>query len=406
MAQTAESERHVQSVTELTARLKHQLESNFPAQWVTGEVSNLARPNSGHYYFTLKDENSQLRAVMWRSTASRLKFQLEEGQAIVCCGDIDLYIPRGTYQLVCRLVEPAGEGAMQIAFRQLHRKLQAEGLFDPGQKQPLPRIPQRIGLITSPSGAAIHDFCQVVKRRWPMLKILVIPCRVQGKEAADEVVSAIRMAQNIQPHLDVLVVTRGGGSIEDLWTFNEEAVVRAVRASRIPTLSAIGHEIDLTLCDLAADVRALTPSEAGEKLVPNRLEWRDALDDTVRRLARHLLHGSQLARNRVDSVINRRIFRSPQDWLEEFARGLDQQQHRFTVAAERALERQQDRIEHLATRLNAVSPLNTLARGYSVTLNRSGQVIRSTEDVQMGDEIVTRLQSGTLHSRLERTTNS
>ncbi len=250
------------SVSQLTLLIKESLETEFPAVWVSGEVSDVAKPQSGHVYLTLKDKQAQIRGIIWRTVAARLKFDLRDGQEVVCRGGLDVYPPRGVYQLIIRQIEPLGVGALQLALRQLHQRLAAEGLFDPSHKQPLPRFPQRVAFVTSPTGAAIRDFLEVARRRWSGVQVLVIPAKVQGAGAAADIVRGIETANRLADPPDVLVVGRGGGSLEDLWCFNEEPVVRAIYASRIPVVSAVGHEIDVTLSDLVADVRALTPSEA------------------------------------------------------------------------------------------------------------------------------------------------
>jgi exodeoxyribonuclease VII large subunit len=256
------------TVSELTARIKDMLEGSFPAVWVSGEISNFSRPQSGHCYFTLKDDIAQIRAVMWRGTALKLKFAMSDGLEVLCRGHLDVYAPRGSYQLVVDELEPKGVGALELALRKLREKLSAEGLFDPARKRPLPVFPKRIAFVTSPTGAAVRDFLEVLRRRWRGVEVLIIPARVQGDGSVTEIVAGIRAANRLKPAPDVLIVGRGGGSLEDLWSFNEEAVVRAIAASRIPTVSAVGHEIDVTLADLVADVRALTPSEAAERVVP------------------------------------------------------------------------------------------------------------------------------------------
>ena len=275
----------VLTVSELTGQIKELLEEGLPAVWVAGEISNMSRPQSGHVYLTLKDDRAQIRAVLWRSTALQLRFALADGLDVICRGTIDVYAPRGSYQLVIRQIEPQGEGALQLALRQLKAKLAAEGLFDENRKRPLPRYPRRVAFVTSPTGAAIRDFLEVIGRRWRGLDVLVIPARVQGEGAAAEIAAGIRAANRLAHRPDVLVVGRGGGSLEDLWCFNEEVVVRAIVASEIPVVSAVGHEIDVTLADFAADRRALTPSEAAELVVPDREELLLRLDSNRQRLA-------------------------------------------------------------------------------------------------------------------------
>ena len=269
--------RKLLSISELTNQIKDYLQSRFSAVWVAGEVSDLARPPSGHVYMTLKDGNAQIKAVMWRTAAQRLKFPIEDGMEILCHGEIDIYPPRGTYQLIVRQIELRGEGAAQRALRMLQEKLRQEGLFDADHKKRLPKFPRRVAVVTSPTGAAIRDFLEVARRRWRGAEICVIPARVQGAESAAEVVRGIKLANKSSLDFDLLVVTRGGGSMEDLQSFNSESVCRAIFASRVPIISAVGHEIDVTLSDLVADVRGLTPSEAAELALPSVDEIRSRL---------------------------------------------------------------------------------------------------------------------------------
>ena len=292
--------------------------------WVVGEISNYSRPQSGHSYFTLKDDQAQIRAVMWRSAAARLKFDLADGLDVVCHGHIDVYAPRGSYQLVVDELQPKGVGALELALRKLREKLAAEGLFDPARKRKLPAFPRRVAFVTSPTGAAIHDFLQVLRRRWRGVDVLVIPARVQGEGAAQEIVAGIRLANRVSPRPDVLIVGRGGGSLEDLWSFNEEPVVRAIAASKIPTVSAVGHEIDVTLADLVADVRALTPSEAAERIVPAAEEIGARVRAYQQRL-RHAAHRRVMwLRARFDGVAAQRPFRRPFDLIHDRSRRLDE----------------------------------------------------------------------------------
>ena len=272
------------SVGELTAQIKDLVEAGFPSVWVSGEISNLARPSSGHVYLTLKDDAAQLKACMWRGNAQRVRFDLHDGLEVICHGHLEVYAPRGQYQLIIHSLEPRGMGALELALRQLREKLAREGLFDPARKKPLPAFVRQIAVVTSPTGAAIHDFLQVLGRRWRGADVLIVPTRVQGEGSAMEIAAAIETANRLKRSIDCLVVTRGGGSLEDLWSFNEEPVVRAIAASRIPVISAIGHEIDVTLADLAADVRALTPSEAAELVAPASEELAAGLRQMQKRL--------------------------------------------------------------------------------------------------------------------------
>lgn len=390
------------SVSQFTALLKGLVEAAFPSVWVSGEVSNLSRPQSGHCYFTLKDEHAQLRAVVWRTSAARMKFQLRDGMEIVCKGGVDLYAQRGSYQLVVTEAQPLGVGVLEMALLRLKEKLQSEGLFDPGRKRPLPRFPQRIGVVTSPTGAAISDFLQVLQRRWRAAHVLVIPTRVQGHGAAQEIAAAIATAQRVRPRLDVLVVGRGGGSVEDLWCFNEEPVVRALAGCKIPTVSAVGHEIDVTLADLAADVRALTPTEAAERVVPSAEDVSAHLQERGKRLGSALRRCVGLGRARLDGVAARRPLARPHAWLADHARRFDE----LDVAARRlmqaATQQQEQRLGSLAGKLDSLSPLAVLGRGYSITSDaQTGATLRSINKSRPGQRLLTRLLDGEVVSVVE-----
>jgi exodeoxyribonuclease VII large subunit len=390
------------TVSELTDRIKETLESAFPSIWVSGEISNLSRPHSGHIYLTLKDEAAQIRGVIWRGAAAGLRFDLQDGLEVICRGDIDVYPPRGSYQLVIRQIEPKGVGALQLAFRQLHARLAAEGLFDAQHKKPLPRFPRRIAFVTSPTGAAIRDFLEVVRRRWRGIHVLVIPARVQGEGAAADIVAGIKTANLLADPPDVLIVGRGGGSLEDLWCFNEESVVRAIFASRVPVVSAVGHEIDVTLSDLVADVRALTPSEAAERVVPSGDEVLASLNTIGQRLTTALRSRAATARSRIDAIAQRRVFRRPFDRLHELSRRVDELELRASRAMQNRLTRASDRLAALSGRLDSLSPLAVLGRGYSVThRTRDGQLVRDASTLTIGEQITSRLAKGQLVSRVE-----
>ena len=397
---TTDLQARVLSVSQLTALIQGTLESAFHSLWVSGEVSEVSRPHSGHIYFTLKDAQAQIRGVIWKSAAARIKFKLEEGQQVICQGDIDVYPPRGTYQLVVRQVEPIGAGALQLAFKQLQRRLAEEGLFDPIHKKLLPAFPRRVGFVTSPTGAAVRDFLEVAARRFRGVEILVIPARVQGDGAAAEIVRGIELANRLVPPLDVLVVGRGGGSLEDLWSFNEEAVVRAIFASRLPVVSAVGHEIDVTLADLVADVRALTPSEAAERIIPSADELTARLGQHERRLVSNLRSRATAARRHVEQLAKSRVLRDPKSLMYDLSRRLDE----LDAAAARAIRRRQaqasERVRATAARLESLSPLAVLARGYSVTTRTGGEVVRDAQQVELGETIRTRLARGELTSRV------
>lgn len=391
------------TVSQLTSQIKTTLEGTFPSVWVTGELSNVSRPQSGHVYLTMKDSAAQIRAVIWRSVASKLPFELSDGLEVVCRGEIDVYPPRGAYQLVIRRIEPLGEGALQLALRQLQQRLAAEGLFDACHKQPLPRFPRRIAIVTSPSGAAIRDFLEVLRRRWRGVQVLVIPSRVQGKEAAADLVRGIEWAHRLPERPDVLVVSRGGGSLEDLWCFNEETVVRALFAARIPVISAVGHEIDVTLSDLVADRRALTPSEAAELVVPSAEELRAGLDSQRQRLTSALRGRAREARARWEALAAHRVFRKPFATLQERARLLDELDWRAQHSLRHAIRHARQRLTGLASRLESLSPLAVLQRGYSLTLRtEKGSLVTDSSQVTAGDSLTTRLAQGSVVSRVER----
>jgi exodeoxyribonuclease VII large subunit len=392
----------VLSVYELTAQLKDQIEAAFPSVWVAGEISNFSRPHSGHCYLTLKDERAQLRAAIWRNAAMRVKFDLHDGLEVICRGHLDVYAARGSYQLIIEHIEPKGIGALDLALRQLREKLAKEGLFDPGRKRQLPRFVRRIGVITSPTGAAMHDFLQVLRRRWRGADVLVLGVRVQGDGAAAEIAAAIRTANALTLPLDCLVVTRGGGSLEDLWAFNEEVVVRAIHASRIPVISAVGHEIDVTLADLVADVRALTPSEAAELVAPAAEELTARLRQDEKRLAAALRWQLAAARARLDAVARHRMLRRPLDRVADLSRRLDELDVCLGRAVRRRAEAARRTVEAAAGRLESLSPLGVLSRGYSLTQRTSdGQVVRDAAELQPGDEILTRFARGQARSRVE-----
>ena len=401
-ADQSASDDHVLTVSDLTRDIKTSLQDRFSSVWVTGEISDLARPNSGHVYFTLKDDQSQIRAVIWRNTVTRLRVPLDDGLEILCRGDIDVYPPRGTYQLIIRHLEPRGEGALQAALRKLRAKLDAEGLFEPALKKPIPSLPRRIGVITSPSGAALRDFLQVAARRWRGVQIVIIPSRVQGVEAATEIVAAIETAHDIRPKLDALVVTRGGGSIEDLWSFNEEKVVRAIFAAELPVISAVGHEIDVTLADLVADLRALTPSEAAERVIPSADELQARLEQLDKRLQSVVVARFTHARSRLDALASRRVLRHPDESLRLWARRVDELQMRASRAISTQLSRQCERLAAVSGQLESLSPLSVLRRGYSLT-SRDDRILHDAVAVNAGDIITTRLARGEITSRVEST---
>lgn len=388
------------TVAQLTRRIESVLAESCSGIWVSGEISEVTRHGSGHLYLCLKDETAQIRGVIWRTTASRLPFKLQEGQHVLCGGDVEVYSPRGSYQLIIRVIEPLGLGAQQLALQQLKQKLAAEGLFDPRHKQPLPAFPRRIAFVTSPSGAAVRDFLQVASRRWRGIQLLVIPAKVQGDGAAEEIVRGIRAAHGLRQPPDVLVIGRGGGSVDDLGCFNDEKVVRAIFASTIPTVSAVGHEIDVTLADLVADVRALTPSEAAERIVPAVDEIKQGLLKLRQRLTGALRSQATNARRCLEQLAGRRVLRRPFELIKDRTQLLDELSERARRAACRQLEHARRQTASLAAHLESLSPLGVLARGYSVTLRENGEVLRDASSVAAGDLLRTKLERGEVTSQV------
>jgi exodeoxyribonuclease VII large subunit len=435
----------VMTVSQLTGLLRTSIESQFADLWLEGEVSNLRMPGSGHVYCTLKDELSQIRAVLFRSTALRLKFSLQEGMCIIVRGRLTLYEPRGEYQIVLDTVEPKGMGALQLAFEQLKARLSSEGLFDEAKKTPLPPFPQRVGIVTSPTGAAIRDMLSVLHRRWPTLHVIVVPVKVQGEGAAHHIAKAVTWL-NEEDLVDVMIVGRGGGSLEDLWSFNEELVVRAIAASRIPVISAVGHETDVTLTDFAADRRAATPSAAAETVVPVLADVVDRLRVLTIRASQTIGRHCVFEQRRLETQMGRLAqvrLRIRQEWQrtqvaverlrtltrDQITASRDLVRHRqrelaglnpvFVVKRSIAmitflmqrLERQamvladgrRRHIAAIAAHLTQLSPLAILGRGYSILSRlRDGVILRKADDVQLDEEILARLSQGQLHCTVKR----
>jgi len=403
--------RKVYTVGELTALVKGTLERAFAAPlWVEGEVSNLSRPSSGHSYFTLKDGAAQLAVVLFRDAARRaLAFALNDGQQVLVRGRLGVYAARGQYQLVADRIEPSGAGALALAFEALKRKLAAEGLFDPARKRPLPPFPRAVGVVTSPSGAALRDILKVLRRRWPRLGVVIVPVRVQGEGAAEEIADGIKLlneaaatgAPGLGP-IDVLIVGRGGGSVEDLQAFNEEIVARAIAASAIPVVSAVGHEVDFTIADFVADVRAATPSQAAELVVPVLAEVELDLAETAAALRRGLLGRLELARARVGALAARSPFRAPLALLEPGRQRADELAARLTAGGAGLLGRSREGLAGLVGKLESLSPLKVLGRGYSLT-TRLGALrpLADAAALAPGERIETRLARGRVTSVVE-----
>lgn len=386
------------SVSELTRQLKGVVELSFPCVAVVGEISNFSRSGSGHCYLTLKDEGAQLRAVVWRTTAQRLRFDMHDGLEVLAAGRIEVYPARGTYQLVVDQLVPQGIGALELAFRQLQEKLAGEGLFAPERKRPLPRFPRRIALVTSPTGAAVRDMLQVITRRWQAADIVIVPVPVQGAGAAEQIATALRGVHRI-PGVDVVVTGRGGGSLEDLWAFNEEAVARAIFECPVPVVSAVGHEIDVSIADLVADRRALTPSEAAELVVPHRAEVLAELNACRQCLGTAMTRRLRFARMQVDACASRRVLTKPLARIHELAERLDVFESRLRRAIRSRLEGKRQHLARLSASLHALSPLGVLERGYSITRNaETGDVVRSSAQLAAGDWLRTTTSEGEILS--------
>lgn len=426
------------TVSELNHQARHLLESSFIQVWVEGELSGFSRPSSGHWYFSLKDRKCQIRCAMFRGMNQRIRTMPKEGDKVRIRGKVTLYENRGDFQIIVEHIEPAGLGALQQAFEELKRKLQAEGLFEAGRKKPIPSLPAHIGVVTSPTGAAIHDILTVLARRCPGIPVTLYPTTVQGQPATAEIVRAIERAQ-AHGAADVLIVGRGGGSLEDLWCFNEEAVARAIATCSIPTVSAVGHETDVTIADFVADLRAPTPSAAAEKVSPDQQEMLRQINDREHRLTnaakrafqrlntrlehlsarlrdprRELLEKAQrldelelrlgkaieqrMDRSQVrhSNLAQRLTMQSPSKQLANSREALDRCASQRDKAMHRILARLQESLEHTAGTLNVVSPLATLGRGYAIARDERGNIMRNALDVSAGEQIFTHLASGTV----------
>jgi exodeoxyribonuclease VII large subunit len=413
----------IYTVSEITRLIRTELESSFPFLWIEGEVSNFHRHQSGHLYFTLKDEMSQLRSVMFRSEARQVIFELKDGLRVVCRGRISVYEPRGEYQLLVEVVEPKGKGALQLAFEQLKEKLKKEGLFDPGRKKKLPLLPKKVGVVTSPRGAAIVDILRTLERRFARLHILIYPVRVQGEGAADEIVEGIDYLGRL-PSLDVIIVGRGGGSIEDLWAFNEEKVARAIFRCPVPIISAVGHEIDFTISDFVADIRASTPSVAAEILVEKEQSFEERIVNLEKRLVhflRYLLQGWQ---GRVISLTQHRAFQNMRvkllnleqkvdeletrafDFIKNISRKISEDKSRAILLEEKArnslkgiLQNFSSKWESLSAQLHSLSPLDILRKGYTLCWKDGGQhLVRGIGDIRQEDEVTVSFYRGEFSS--------
>lgn len=386
------------SVSRLNALLRELVEDNFMQVWVEGEISNFSIPASGHWYFSLKDADAQVRAVMFRAQNRLLGFVPESGMRVVCRGRVSLYPQRGEVQLIVEGLEPRGVGGLQLAFEQLKNRLADEGLFAAERKRPLPAFPRVVGVVTSATGAAIHDIIQVLRRRGAGVHVLLRPVRVQGEGAAAEIAAAIAEL-NRQGEAEVLIVGRGGGSLEDLWAFNEESVARAIHGSKIPVISAVGHEVDHTIADFVADLRAPTPSAAAEMVARGRLELEGHLDHLVLRLAGQMRRRVDFGRERLHGL-HRRL-RSPRESLALARQRQAELARRLSQAMERRLKERAWRLSSLAERLDDLSPLRTLGRGYAIVSRSGGEVVRDTAVLTPGERVRLRFAQGQAAARIE-----
>jgi exodeoxyribonuclease VII large subunit len=392
------------TVTQVTSAIRDVLEGTFGRLRVHGEVSNLSRPQSGHLYFSLVDDasgrdrsrltSSQLACVAWRLVASRLRFRLENGQKVVVTGRIGVYEPRGTYQLVAEAIAPAGVGELQRLFAALKERLRAEGLFDPARKRPLPFLPGRIGLITSPSGAAIQDVLRVLYLRHPRAWVRIIPVRVQGEGAAAEIAAAIQAFQVGGGQADVLILARGGGSLEDLWAFNEEQVARALAASRIPTVAAIGHETDFSIADFVADARAQTPTQAAELAVPDLSDLAARLGGIATRQGRALRNVAARKEVELRRLLRSRPFRNPEGLVAGLVERCDLASRDLDLHAASLLRGCHDSLRSLSLRLEALQPAKVLERGYAIVTDERGRILRSAAGLEAGQVLHVRLAAG------------
>ncbi len=388
---------YVFTVSEVNQFIKELLDNVPPLQEILlrGELSNYKVYPSGHHYFTLKDSQCALRCVMFRGSAAKLRFKPESGMQVIAAGRISVYPRDGAYQLYCTGLTPQGAGDLSVAFEQLKEKLRKEGLFDEAHKKPLPKYPQRIAIVTSPAGAAVHDMIRILRRRYPIAKVLLLPVRVQGTEAPAEIAGAIRYADR-HKLADVLITGRGGGSLEDLWAFNDERVVRAIYEAEIPIISAVGHEPDVAISDFVADRRASTPSNAAEIAVPDMEELLRTLTAAQQRITQGVRRNIAFRRERLDTLAKKRVLTEPTAYLEDRRQDIDHLTHRLCAAMRAVTDGEARRFGALAAALDALSPLKVLGRGYALAQTEDGAVLRSAEQVETGDTVRVHLAQGSL----------
>ena len=395
---------HIFTVSEVNGYLKALMEADrtLALIYIRGEISNYKCHSSGHHYMTLKDEGGAIRAVMFRSDASKLKFRPESGMKVIAKGRITVYPRDGQYQLYIADMIPDGVGALYVAFEQLKKKLMAEGLFAQERKKPLPEYPEKIALVTSPTGAAVRDMLRILKARWPLARIAVYPVLVQGADAPADIAAALDTLNTCHA-CDLIITGRGGGSLEDLWAFNDELVARAIARSEIPVISAVGHEPDVTISDFVADLRAATPSNAAELAVPDQLHLRQTLHDASARMTHAMQAQLAIRREHITRLAARPVMQSPLGYFAERRIALDRLSERLNAAAQRRTMAARETFSRLSAKLDALSPLKVLARGYMITTAQSGRVIKRVSDVAPGELVTMQVQDGSIHCTVNRT---
>jgi exodeoxyribonuclease VII large subunit len=399
-----EEPRKIYKVSEINKIAKNLLEGEFPEIWLEGEISNFTLHSSGHLYFSLKDEEAQINAIMYKWQAGQLEFVPENGMKVIAQGKISVFVKGGRYQIIVHGLKPIGIGALQQAFEQLKRKLEKEGLFDKARKRPIPMLPQKIGIVTSPTGAAIRDILNIIERRFANVHILVHPVRVQGDQAAGEIAEAITYVNKHFPSLDVLIVGRGGGSLEDLWSFNREIVARAIYDSTIPVISAVGHEIDYTIADFVADLRAPTPSAAAELVVSNKTELEKRILLLTSKIKSSMEHELDEFTSRYKRLVDSRIFLHPEEIYSQFQQDIDYYLEKIISRCTHFLDFQKERLNSFAGKLDVLSPLHILARGYSITYKLpENEILKSIAQVTMKDKVKVKLHRGEIICTVEET---
>lgn len=394
--------KHIYTVSELTREARMLLESAFPSVWVEGEISNFSAHSSGHMYFSLKDEAAVINCAMFKAENQQLKFAPKDGIKVLCLGRISIYDKQGKYQLYAQAMEPKGLGALQLAFQQLKEKLQKEGLFDQAHKRPIPFLPQSVGVVTSPTGAAIRDILNISARRFQNINVIINPVRVQGQGASAEIANAIREF-NEYAKVDVIIVARGGGSLEDLWPFNEEIVARAVYDSRIPVISGVGHEVDYTICDFVADFRAPTPSAAAELVIPEKEKLVKMIEAAYMRLTNSFLQKINGLKEKIRRLKESYVLRQPINFLLQLKQRVDDLAHGLGVRMNHVAELNREAFNTLVGKLEALSPLAVLSRGYSIAFKLPDrEILKDAKSLKWGDKIETRLHKGRITSIIEK----